>query len=354
MARYDVTPELASVIKSTRISHNVTAKAVAEQVGKSQAYISKLEKGELKSIDQDLLTDIFIFILGSEEAFQEYLNQSLADLISSLTLRHDKNEIKKQSWFDNFDTVLRKIPIPDSLVDEINKMMIESNITVDDLVERINGNEGIRPPVDNIDFYPENTWIYIVKNGEIKHIFIKMRLTKEQVENILTYRVKSTNYVSMQAIVYYILIIQLHFKQKDIPDNSYISLSHKTVDLLNKHQFFSLAEKDYLESQAKNEQEHNALISEFDKENSKTINEIIKVFKVFSDVDMLRTTDYLNHFKENLKWDSGFMMEIINLQFNSLIDTDINQRKNLLKEIDNLIKVYASTPSESNNAKFYD
>lgn len=354
MARYDVTPELASVIKSTRISHNVTAKSVAEQVGKSQAYISKLEKGELKSIDQDLLIDIFVFILGSEEAFQEYLNQSLADLISSLTLRHNNNEIKKQSWYDNFDTVLRKIPIPETLVEEINIMMTENNITADDLAERINSNEGIRPPIDNIELYPENTWIYIVENGEIKHIFIRMHMTKEQIENILTYRVKSTNYISLQAIVYYILIIQLHFEQKDIPDNSYMSLSHKTVDLLNKHQFFSLAEKDFLESQAKSEQEHNALISEFDKENSKTINEIIKVFRVFSDVDMLRTTEYLNHFKKNLKWDSGFMMEIINLQFNSLVNTDIEQRKKLLSEIDTLIKSYALNPPEKKTAKFYD
>lgn len=65
MARYDVTPELASIIKSTRIVNNVTAKSVAEHIGKSQSYISKLEKGGIKSIEENELISIFKFILVS-------------------------------------------------------------------------------------------------------------------------------------------------------------------------------------------------------------------------------------------------------------------------------------------------
>ena len=37
MAKYDVTSELPSVIKSQRIANNVTAKSIAEHVGKSQS-----------------------------------------------------------------------------------------------------------------------------------------------------------------------------------------------------------------------------------------------------------------------------------------------------------------------------
>ena len=42
--------ELASTLKSIRIQYNVTAKSVAEYIGKSQSYISKLEKAEIKTI----------------------------------------------------------------------------------------------------------------------------------------------------------------------------------------------------------------------------------------------------------------------------------------------------------------
>ena len=40
MAKYDVTSELASVIKSTRIANNVTAKSIAEHVGKRRYKIN--------------------------------------------------------------------------------------------------------------------------------------------------------------------------------------------------------------------------------------------------------------------------------------------------------------------------
>ena len=221
MARYDVTPELASVIKSTRISHNITAKSVAEQIGKSQAYISKLEKGELKTIDQDQLLDIFIFVLGSEEAFQDFLNNTLASVFSTLTLRHSQKEIDKQIWYRNFDTVLRQIPIPELLVHNINEIMSENNIDIDNLVNKINGNEEIKHIIDNYENYPENTWNYLVEDGEIKQIFIRMHIKKTTVSNILSFQYKSSNYVNMLAIVFYSLVMIENSQNANISDETY-------------------------------------------------------------------------------------------------------------------------------------
>lgn len=354
MARFDVTPELASIIKSTRIAHNITAKSVAEHIGKSQAYISKLEKGELKTINQDQLLDIFIFVLGSEEAFQDFLNNTLVSVFSTLTLRHSQKEIDKQIWYQNFDTVLRQIPIPESLVHNINEIISENNIDIDRLVNKINGNEEIKLIIDNIENYPENTWNYLVEDGETKQIFIRMHIKKNTVSDILSFQYKSTNYVNMLAIVFYSLVIIENSQNANISDETYKALKAKAIDILNRHRFFSLEEKYYLEKQAQNDQEREALISEFDKENSKTINEIIEVFRVFSDVDMLRTTNYLNQFKSNLKWDSGFVFEILNMPFDTLSNTNIEHRKKLLREIYDLIKGYASNPPDSNDAKFYD
>ena len=156
------------------------------------------------------------------------------------------------------------------------------------------------------------------------------------------------------AIVFYSLVIIENNQNANISTETYKTLKAKSIEILNRHRFFSLEEKYYLEKQAQNDQEREALISEFDKENSKTINEIIEVFRVFSDVDMLRTTNYLNQFKSNLKWDSGFVFEIINMPFDTLSNTNIEQRKKLLKEIDELIKIYVSNPPDSNSARFYD
>ena len=212
MAKYDVTSELASVIKSTRIANNVTAKSIAEHVGKSQSYISKLEKGDIKSIEQSELISIFRFILGSEEAFQDFLNKSLSKIISSVALRYNDDEINEQFWYLNFDQVLRLIPIPEKMIDDLSEKIKDNNISIEYLCERINGNESISPEVADLDSYPYNTWFPLVEDGEIKSRSIKMKVSKSEIYDILNKDKLSTNYVTMLSIVYYIIIIRKHGK----------------------------------------------------------------------------------------------------------------------------------------------
>ena len=42
MPKYAVTPVLADTIKTVRLQNHVPSKAVAEHIGKSQSYMSKL------------------------------------------------------------------------------------------------------------------------------------------------------------------------------------------------------------------------------------------------------------------------------------------------------------------------
>lgn len=354
MARYDVTPELASIIKSTRVSHNVTAKSVAEHLGKSQAFISKLEKGDLKTIEQSELISIFEFILGSQEEFQEFLNEKLATIISTSTLRHNKTEIQNQIWLLNFDTVLRLIPIPESLVEEINAILENHNISFSYLLERINGNEIILPILDNIDSYPDNTWVPIVEKGEIQETIIKMNLNLKDIEDILKRKRHSSNYVSVLAIVLYTLKIEKYGDNKNVSRSLNDEIRDQAIAFLNKHKFYSLEEKEYLESQAQNESEREELLSEFDKKNYKTINDIISVFRVYSDVDILRTTNYLSEFKKNLDWDGGFILRLISLSFYSLENTSVEQRKRILSSIIEILDNNKDAMNDNNSVEFYD
>jgi len=354
MARFDVTPELASVIKSTRISQNVTAKSVAEHINKSQAYISKLEKGELKSIDQTLLISIFEYILGSEEAFQEFLNDTLSPIFSSLTLRLSKEEIDQQLWYKNFDTVLRLIPIPESLVQSINEKMVDNNIDIYTLVERINANEMMVNDGKDLNAYPSNTWFIDNDNGKVNSEYIKISLDLQTLNDILSLKTQSTNYMTMFATVFYLFLIENYANSKTINKEEYLGNWKKTTSFLNQHHFYSLEEKRYLESKAKTESEIDELMSDFDRDNLNTLNEIIRVFKVYSDVDIIKTTKYLTEFKKNLKWDGGFILSLISLSFYSLENLTTSQRKNLLLEITQLLNKYKSMPADNNAVEFYD
>ena len=51
MPRAVVTPELTEILRSIRLQNKIQAKLLAEHIGKSPAYISKLESGNIQTID---------------------------------------------------------------------------------------------------------------------------------------------------------------------------------------------------------------------------------------------------------------------------------------------------------------
>ena len=354
MAKYDVTPELASLIKSIRIRENVTAKAVSEHIKKSQSYFSKLEKAEIKTIEQDELIDIFHFILGSEEAFQNFLNSSLFDIIVASDLRFSDEEIANKIWYYNFDQVLRMIPIPESLVDYLANELEQNNISISYLCDRINGNEAIATSVENLDNYSYNTWHMVVEDGKVENIFIKMKVDFSEIEGIMLKKLESTNYITLRSMVFYINVIKKYGDNKNLSRSEYNEITSETINLLNSHKFYSLEEKHYLEQTAKSDAERDSLLSEFDRKNAETINGIINIFKLCSDVDTLKTTKYLNCFKKNLDWDGGFILKLISCDFYDINNVTREEKQQLLNEIYELITKYQNKPTNDKTVEFYE
>ena len=294
-----------------------------------------------------------MFILGSEDAFQEFLNTTLAETLTTISLRYSDDEIEKEIWFRNFDEVQRLIPVPKKLVEELVGDMKSNNISIEYLCNRINGNECISSDIKDIDSYSYNFWHSIVENGEIKDTFIRMKLETDEIEDILTQKIKSSNYVTVLSIAYYIRIIKLNKEPNNIAKDEYILLFRETKQYLNDHRFFSLQQKHYLESTAKSDAERESLMSVFDKENAKTINNVIEMFRLFSDFDMLKATEYLNKFEINLKWDCAFIFRLISFEFDK-ITCDVSEKQKLLNEINDLVHKYINIKSEDNPIQLYD
>lgn len=95
----------------------------------------------------------------------------------------------------------------------------------------------------------------------------------------------------------------------------------------------SFEEKHYLEMNAKREKDRDSLLS---------------------DIDILKTTEYLNQFKKNLDWDSGFMLRLISFSFYEIINIETEQKQQLLYEIKKLIEKYKDIPDAENQIKIYD
>lgn len=349
MAKYDVTPELAETIKSVRIQNHVTAKSVAEHIGKSQSYMSKLEKGDIKSIQEEELTRILRFIFGSDESFQDFLNSTLDKLLDTLELRYSNKEIDEQLWFYNYDTVLRYIPIPDSMVDDINSRMFSLQISSSEICDRINSNEDISPEVKNTDQYPFNEWQAFVVDHQVRFHFIKMMVSNTEIEQILTRECTRCNYVTLLSLVYYLLKIE---KKVSVPEDD--SLMREAHDYLNSYKFYSLAEKYKLSQQAKTDAELDNLMSTFDKTNSALMNEVITAFSVFSDLDIAKMNKYLEAFVNNLKWDNSFMMTLLGTSFFDLESISYTAKKQMLTEIQAITEKYKELPDVQRQLELYE
>ena len=351
MAKYVVTPELAETIRTVRTQNHVPAKEVAEKIGKSAAYISKLEKGDIKTIREKDLTQIFRSLFNNNDDFQDFIETTLEKLLDTLELKFSNDEIKKQVWLDNYDTVLRKIPIPEEMVDDINIRMDQLNYTVAQLCDRINSNEDIRPEVENTDKYPFNEWQAFVVDHEWKFSFIKMKVTVGQVEEVLTKKVKTSNYVLMLSIAYYLMREEI---KSEIGKTDSDEVMRQAKNYLNSFKFYSKAEKAKLLRQAKTDAEIEGLLSSFDKANSDYMFEIVRAFNIFSEFDIEQANKSMEEFVKNLRWDSGFMMALVGCGFNETGSIVHTVKKDMLNEIRAIIEKYKKLPETEKRFEKYE
>ena len=348
MARAIVTPELADTLRTLRIQNKIQAKNLATHIKKSPAYISKLESGNIQTIDTVELYEIIQFISGNTADQTELAEK----IYASLKFKYSKKEIEEQLWFTNFDTVERQIPVPESLIDELNGLMERKQISLHQLLSRINANEALTEAENTNESLAYNQWYYL--NGQVgQGSSIKIKMSEDQLQALLSKQSDVSPYVFVLCTALCILKIDRFDSQVNISPEDNEELMANAIDLLNAHKFFSIAEKDRLLQERQPQDEISDLLSSFDKDNINIINEIISGFQFASECNIKATNKQLKAFCENMHWDLGFMLRIISLDFKSLEKTSVSNKRNLIKEFEKALEEYAHLPDEQNKIEMY-
>ena len=94
-------------------------------------------------------------------------------------------------------------------------------------------------------------------------------------------------------------------------------------------------------------------LSSFDRDNIEILNDILSGFQFASEYNIKRTNEQLKSFSENMHWDLGFMLRIISMNFKDLERTSVSNKKNLIAEIEELIKKYSEIPDQQNIIESY-
>ena len=347
MPRAIVTAGLGETIRNLRLQNKIQAKQLATHIGKSPAFVSKLENGSIQSIDSEELITILRFVAGEESQIE------LAEKIyKSLKLKYSAKEIEDQLWFVNYDTVTCLLPIPETLIDDFNGRIERLGISRQYLLERINANEALSDEERADNSITSNQWYHPKqKNGNEQSI--KIQLSENRLNRILDKGYAAAPYVFIFCILFYLLKIEQYQDVVSISEEQNEALMKETTSILNTNKFLSISEKNRLLSEKQSQEEIQETLNSFDKDNVEILNDIISGFKIASEQNIITTNKKLKAFGKNMHWDLGFMLRIISMDFSSLKDTSVSNRKILLSEIEDLIIKYKELPEDQNRIETY-
>ena len=348
MSRAVVTPELTEIIRTIRIENRILSKDLAASINKSTAYISKFEKGDIKTIDTDDLYTILqlLFCDDNDQGIIEKIYQSLR-------IKYSREEIAQILWFKNYDTVDRKIPVPEGLIDYINTVIIDNHISKKHLLFRINANESLPEETKTDPSIPFNRWFH-TQLDDGRHIDqIKIHMSLDRFESILNKGVEKAPYIDLLCIVFYILKTKKYNEAVLIDPEENDALMQEASNTLSKYKFYTVSERQEYLSLKRASAAHPDLLNSEDITNLDLINEIVSGFHFYSEYDVKLANKRLKAFDDNMHWDLGFMMRIISMDFAGLQAISVDRKQEIINEIDKLIIHYAGLPDEKKLIESY-
>lgn len=346
MPRYEVTPGLAEALRSIRLQNKIQANKLAAHIGKSPAYISKLENGSIQTITPEELSAILKFISG-----EGHSTEVAEQIYASLKIKYSAKDIEEQLWFKNYDTVECKIPLPISLTQDLVRRLEMLGITQQYLCSRINTNEALSTEEIADEDIPYNQW-YQGKKGETSQS-IKIKMSEAQIADLLSHNHELVSYIFIFCIAFYLLKIEKYGDIISISDDENSELMRATTDYLNSYKFYTISEKNLVLANKKASEDVRDLLSSFDTENMEYISDILTGFRFATDHNIKLTNEYLKVFRDNMHWDLGFMLRVISMDYKLLEKTTVSNKRQLLAEIEDLIQRYASLPEEQNVIEEY-
>lgn len=336
--KLNMTSEIGEKLKDFRNQYKVKAKDLAEHLGKSGAYISKLEKGEIRTIEKQEFVKITNFITKTENGYETFC-ETVAALV-------DSEFIERSALLLNFDWVDRKIPIPDELLKYINDKIEKNNIDIVKLIEYINSNEDldenffVEQNLDKADL-EFNTFMpyYEADSNTVSRNFILVHLEYEEISKILCGKIKKTSYLCIYSILYHIFKTIERKTCVFLDDGIKNNIKKKTENKLISYKFYTLSNKRSLLNKAKEAIEPQDVLSSFDCKNRDLMSSIVGTLSALSDYDV----DYMNKKMEmisrNLRSkDPSFAVAYMALDIEKLAIKPIKIKREFLNGVSELVE----------------
>ncbi len=339
--KFSVTPELALLLKTMSAQCPLPAKTVAEQLGKSPSYVSKLENGEVKSIQKDVLAHMLTILSGEEDFFEGVLPAAMKVLHSFL----DPQRLVNQVWLLQFDIVERKVAVPSSMAEDINRNLTEVKTSLKDLVRLTNSN------IDSelTAAFPANEVACIDYEGTPRFV-VRVEVAENDVVRAFKSETPILSYSALHDLVFNMFrLLNYPDMVGKMPPEQAKTVLRCTSSYMDQFNIHSLTGFSHLLSSEEfiTRQEPLSLTT------PRIVGRISEELEELSQHDQIGTTRQLNTFFETLSWDSAFALKLMSIPFSDLGEMGFRAKRALLEEIQALVDKYDQLPESEKRREEY-
>lgn len=336
MPKYQVTQSMGTALKNLRIQKNIKAIDVAHAIDKTGAYISKLEKGTLNTIETKDLYKIIEFLSRDNAEVDE----TLSLLLKSTSLKFSKAESIKEEWILNLDYFYRRIPVPEEYSEYAENKLKELDLSIEQLVTYINSNIDLYNDdnfsTDLLESSEKNHWYF--NNG---YSYIVVEVEPKDIRDILYNKQTTANYSLFLCI-----LVSLFRLDKMSQDQAY----EKATQKLHEYKIFSLSEKADIMNAYDNLEKMHTVLDQRDNERLPAADrklytqlyDFTQKCHSFADIhDINYVNNKLSTLLSNLTHDPILFMGFIGIDLSQLQNCDIQIKKDFVKAVQELVTEYS-------------
>ena len=329
--KFEVTPELALLIRTLQTQSGLSSKELAGIIGKSPSYVTNLEKGNIKKIQKEDLTQILSLVTEGDDFFEDKLPQ----MIRTLSSIASPDALLNQGWLLQYDSYDRPITISPEMAQDIRRRMEKLSLDADRLSETINANKDVR----DRDKLPTNE-IVLMQRQDGRLFRLKASVDSQQIRNIIGQTDLRTNYGTLYSIMFILIKLDKYGDIGFMQPPQAIEVLQETGRYLASWQVFSLTHYGQFMTSDEFLKRQQQLLGPFDAGGLDTLPQIMDILRDLAEIDNIMTQTAGLAFLENLNWDPAFMLKLISLPFGQLKDLSHSNKAKLLEEISGLLETY--------------
>ncbi len=319
--KFDITDKLTDYLKKLRLEYKVNANVLAGKIGKSNAYISKFDKGDYKNISLEDLILMIESICGDKDTAYSHLDKYVIEYFS------DPDRLK-DTGIKTYDDVIRQIDVPETLVDFINSEIERLGFTVDELINRINDNKDLDGlPKYDYNLYTEDD------NGYIIYI----NLDIDTVKRILAKELLTSNWITLNSILYTLSRID-----KTSPGNFSFGIAALIADNeMIEYKMYNLHSSIVAKLTNDRRISINQKLDELPDITLRTIYDFVDMFSIMSKKHLHYIIYKSYGLNENLGEDPSMLLALLGLPYDKTKSISTDKKKELLKDIADLFEKYS-------------